>query len=198
MKLEEAGLEVQILQVGYNVNPDQLYVVVDVETTGGRAGYHRVTEIGAVKIRNGQVVDRFQALINPERSIPREIQSLTGITNDMVKSAPKFKDIVEEFDHFTQGAIFVAHNVSFDYQFIQSEYERIERKFVRPYICTKSGMRKHYPGLESYGLKSLTTQFSIELAQHHRALFDAEAAAKLLLLINEKRRQKLIESEIQE
>lgn len=185
--LQRAGFEVEVLQVEYAFNPNQLYVVVDIETTGGSSPYHRITELGAVKFRNGEIIERYQTLVNPQRVISREIQQLTGITNEMVKSAPKFSDVMDAFDAFTKDAIFVAHNVNFDYGFIQAEFERCDRRFVRPFICTKVSMKKHYPGLESYSLKNLTSRFNISLETHHRALCDAEAAAGLLLLINKKR-----------
>ena len=185
--LQKAGFEVEILQVNYVYNPDQLYVVVDLETTGGAPPYHRITEIGAVKMRRGEVIEKFQTLINPERRISREIEALTGISNEMVKDAPKFSEVAVSFQEFSKDAIFVAHNVSFDYGFLQAEFNRLEERFVRPYICTKAWMRKFYPGLPSYGLKNLTQNFNISLVTHHRALCDAEAAAGLLNLINEKR-----------
>lgn len=185
--LSKAGFTVEVLQVEYIYNPNQLYVVVDLETTGGHLPYHRITEIGAVKVKNGIVVDSFQTLINPERHISREISALTGITNEMVKDAPKFREVADSFQEFSKDCIFVAHNVNFDYGFLQSEFERIEQKFVRPFVCTKVLMRKHYPGLNSYGLKNLCSYFNIPLVNHHRAFADAEAAAGLLRLINAKR-----------
>lgn len=186
-ELEKAGFKVEILNVKYRYTPDQVYVVVDIETTGHLSPFNRITEVAAVKVMNGQVIDRFQSLINPKRSIPRDIQSLTGITNEMVARAPAFHEVADELHDFTKDAIFVAHNVQFDYGFIQKEFERLEKRFVRPYICTKVGIRKHYPKLESYGLKNLTRYFQIPLEQHHRAMSDAEAACGLLHLINLKR-----------
>jgi DNA polymerase-3 subunit epsilon len=185
--LKNAGFLVEVLQVAYKVDPAQTYVVVDVETTGRPSPFNRITELGAVKIQNGVIVDTYQTLINPERSIPLFIQQLTGISNEMVKDAPRFEEVAEEFNKFTQGAIFVAHNVSFDYNFIKAEFETLNQEFRRAYFCTKVGMRKHYPGLPSYGLKNLSAHFDVPLKNHHRALSDAEAAAHLLLLINEKR-----------
>jgi DNA polymerase III subunit epsilon len=186
-ELEKAGLKVEVLNVVYQYNPDQVYVVVDLETTGHLTGYNRITEIAAVKVVNAKIVDRFQTLVNPGRSIPRNIQDLTGITNSMVARAPAFHEVADKFYEFSKDAIFVAHNVSFDYGFLQKEFERLEKRFVRPYICTKAGMRKHYPKLDSYGLKNLTRHFEIPLLQHHRAMSDAEAATGLLNLINLKR-----------
>ena len=190
LALKKVGFEVEILQVEYAFNPEQLYVVVDIETTGGSLPYHRITELGAVKMRNGEVIERYQTLVNPERWISREIEALTGISNEMVKTAPKFAEVADAFHEFTKDAIFVAHNVGFDYGFIQAEFEKLEKRFVRPYICTKAGMKKQYPDLESYSLKNLTSHFGISLETHHRALCDAEAAAGLLKLINLKRREK--------
>ena len=186
--LKEAGFKVEILRVKWQPDPNQIYVVVDVETTGGSGSFHRVTEVGAVKIQNGKVIDEFQTLINPGRSIPWFITGITGITNEMVASAPTYLEIADKFLGFLDGAIFVAHNVMFDYGFIQREFSRAGINFVRAHLCTCAGMRKTHPGLKSYSLKNLTQHFQINLDQHHRALSDARAAAQLLLLINAKRR----------
>jgi DNA polymerase-3 subunit epsilon len=188
-ELEKAGFKVEVLNVSYKYNPDQVYVVVDIETTGHLSSWNRITEVAAVKMQGDKVIDRFQSLVNPRRSIPRDIQQLTGISNEMVSSAPGFEEIADSLDEFTKDAIFVAHNVSFDYAFIQKEFDRIEKRFVRPYICTKAGIKKHYPKLESYSLKNLSSHFAISLKQHHRAMSDAEAASDLLRLINLKRAQ---------
>lgn len=185
--LKEAGFKVHVLKVNWVTDPHQVYVVVDIETTGGMAKFHKITEIGAVKVQNGKVIDEFQSFINPGRSIPSFITKLTGITNEMVSEAPKFSEIADKFFEFTKGAIFVAHNVRFDYSFIQQEYQRIDVNYVRPSMCTVQGMRKHYPGLTSYSLKSLCTDFNISLVNHHRAMADAKAATALLNLIQLKK-----------
>lgn len=185
--LKEAGFGVEVLRVKWEADPNQTYTVVDVETTGGSAGFHRVTEVAAVKVRAGKVIDEFQTLVNPGRPIPAFITQLTGITNEMVSTAPPFLEIAPRLFDFLDGSIFVAHNVAFDYSFIQREFARVEIEFVRPKMCTCAGMRKAYPGLPSYGLKNLTQHFRIKLEQHHRALADARAATELLLLMNVKR-----------
>ncbi|MES2801936.1 MAG: exonuclease domain-containing protein [Bdellovibrionota bacterium] len=185
--LKEAGFEVSVLRVNWITDPNQIYVVVDIETTGGSGTFHRITEIGAVKMQNGKIIEEFQTLINPGRPIPKFITGITGISNEMVKDAPKFSDIADKLYAFTKGAIFVAHNVRFDYGFIQKEFQRLETSFVRPLLCTVQGMRKHYPGLQSYSLKNLCVNFNISLEQHHRAMFDAKAAAELLNLIHLKK-----------
>ncbi len=183
--LKEAGFGVEVLRVRWETDPNQIYTVVDVETTGGTANFHRITEIGAVKIQNGKIVEEFQTLINPGRAIPNFITGLTGITNEMVKDAPTFNDISEKLFEFFKGTVFVAHNVRFDYGFIQREFERAGIQFVRPLLCTCAGLRKTHPGLSSYGLKNLASHFQIDMDQHHRAMSDARAAARLLIIMNE-------------
>ena len=186
-QLREAGFRADVMRVQWIIDPQQAYVVVDVETTGGRGDNHRVTEIGAVKVIDGRVVERYQTLLNPQRTIPPNIIRLTGITPAMVADAPSFADIADDFETFMDGAIFVAHNVEFDYGFIAREYARLGRAFRFPKLCTCASMRRLYPGHRSYSLAALCSQFDISLRQHHRALCDAEAAAELLILINEKR-----------
>lgn len=186
-QLRKAGFKADITRVDWVIDPDQTYVVVDVETTGGRSGLHRITEIGAVKLKGGKVIDEWQSLINPERSIPANITRLTGITQEMVSAAPLFHEIADSFSEFIGDAIFAAHNVNFDYGFISSEFRRIDRKFRYPKICTCTSMRKLYPGYRSYSLKNLCRDFEIDLSSHHRALCDAKAAAELLKLVNIKR-----------
>ena len=187
VQLREAGFRADVVRVRWILDPDQAYVVVDVETTGGRGDKHRVTEVGAVKVRNGETVDRFHTLINPQRTIPANIARLTGITPAMVADAPYFADIADELEAFLQDSIFVAHNVEFDYGFIGNEFRRIGRSFRLPKLCTCASMRRLYPGHKSYSLAALCREYAIPLKQHHRALCDAEAAAELLLLVNEKR-----------
>ena len=137
--------------------------------------------------RGGEVVERFETLINPQRAIPAGISRLTGITQEMVADAPYFFDVADEFEAFMRDAIFVAHNVEFDYGFIASEFRRIGRVFRHARLCTCASMRRLYPGHRSYSLAALCREYDIPLESHHRALCDAEAAAELLLLINEKR-----------
>ncbi|MGJ8559589.1 MAG: exonuclease domain-containing protein [Litorimonas sp.] len=186
-QLSAAGFPIKIAKVQWAVDPNQPYVVVDVETTGGRPGLHRLTEIGAVKMIGNEVVDEFQTLLNPQRSIPPNITRITNITNEMVASAPLFLDVAESFRAFMGDSIFAAHNVNFDYGFMSAEYEMIDQRFRYPKLCTVASMRRLYPGHRSYSLKNLCRDFKIDLKSHHRALCDAKAAAELLILINEKR-----------
>jgi DNA polymerase-3 subunit epsilon len=186
-QLRNAGLAAEVVRVRWRPDPRQSYVVVDVETTGGIGPTHRVTEIGAVLVRGGRAIRRYETLLNPGRRIPARITRLTGISEAMVTGAPVFADIAEEFLEFAGDAVFVAHNVNFDYRFVQQEFARLGRVFRRPRICTCSGMRKAFPGQRSYALDALCRAFGIPLERHHRALCDAEAAAALLALIQERR-----------
>jgi DNA polymerase-3 subunit epsilon len=189
-KLQSLGFDVRITNVNWTIDPMQAYAVIDIETTGGRAQYHRITEVGIVKMIGGEVVAKWQSLINPQRRIPQNITALTGIDNELVADAPLFADVADDIDEFTEGCVFVAHNVNFDYGFIKEEFNRLERPFRRPKLCTVREMRKHYKGLPSYSLANLTRHFQIDMQRHHRAMSDAIAAAELLNMVNEKRLEK--------
>ena len=185
-RMQRAGFTVHVTQVDWFSDPLQPYVVVDIETTGGNNGYHRITEIGMVKMIGAEIVDSWQSLLQPQRHIPSSITRLTGISNEMVADAPLFSEVADEIERFTEDCVFVAHNVNFDYGFIKQEFARLERDFRRPKLCTVVQMRRTYPGLPSYSLASLTHHFGISMEQHHRAMSDARAAAQLLTLIHER------------
>lgn len=186
-KLKSLGFDVRITNVTWTIDPMQPYAVIDIETTGGRAQQHRITEVGIVKVVGGEIVAQWQSLINPQRRIPQNITALTGIDNDMVSQAPLFAEVADDIEAFTEGCVFVAHNVNFDYGFIKEEFNRLERRYRRPKLCTVREMRKYYKGIASYSLANLTKHFSIDMARHHRAMSDALAAAELLNMVNEKR-----------
>lgn len=185
--LKRLGVRCGVIRAHYSYNPSQIYVVVDLETTGGSAQYHRVTEVAAIKTQNSSVVDSFHSLINPLRPIPANISRLTGITNEMVKQAPTFQSIADELFEFCSGSLFVAHNARFDYQFLQREFARVGLEFKVPTLCTRRLSKQLFPGLGSYGLAPLCDHFKIPLENHHRAMDDAMAAASLLNKINEVR-----------
>ncbi|MDP2714528.1 exonuclease domain-containing protein [Rheinheimera sp.] len=187
LALNNAGFNARIEKLQWIADPNRLYVVLDVETTGGKAGTDRVIEIGAVKVQAGEVLDTFSTLLNPGRYIPSFITRLTGINSSMVADAPGFADIAGQLAEFLQGAVFVAHNAKFDYGFIRAEFARLEQPFDMPQLCTVVNMRRYYPGLASYSLGNLCTEFEIKLTNHHRALDDATATVELLKLINAKR-----------
>lgn len=167
-----------------------LYAIIDIETTGQSAARGKITEI-AIFIHNGiEVVDSFSSLINPECFIPGFITELTGISNDMVKHAPKFYEVARQVVEMTQDCIFVAHNVQFDYKFIQEEYKRLGYDFQRQTMCTVKMGRKFLPGHKSYSLGNVCAELGIQINGRHRAAGDAFATTKLFEIILEKKRQK--------
>ncbi|MBB1452057.1 VRR-NUC domain-containing protein [Pseudoalteromonas sp. SG43-1] len=181
--LKNVGFTVHIAAVKWFVDPNRVYSVVDIETTGGLKGGNRITEIGIVKVQHGKVIDTWTTLINPQRHIPGFITSLTGISDSMVYNAPVFADIAKPLLDKLSGSIFVAHNVNFDYGFIKKECEVAGHFFKMPKMCTVVESRKAFKGLKSYSLGNLSAHFNLNLTSHHRALADATATAELLLLI---------------
>ncbi len=156
------------------------FAIVDIETTGGSPGMDRVTEI-AIALHDGEkIIDRFESLINPERSIPYNITQITGITNEMVADAPKFYEVAKQVVEMTQGAVFVAHNVGFDYSFIRYEFQQLGYVFRRRKLCTVRLSRKVFPGLRSYSLGNLIKHFKIEVTDRHRAMADVMATVELM------------------
>ncbi|MBZ2190685.1 VRR-NUC domain-containing protein [Pseudoalteromonas arctica] len=183
--LKNVGFTVHIAAVKWFVDPNRIYSVVDIETTGGLKGGNRITEIGLVKVQHGKVIDTWTSLVNPERHIPGFITSLTGISDSMVYNAPVFAEVVKPLIDKLAGSIFVAHNVNFDYGFIKKECEMAGHFFKMPKMCTVVESRKAFKGLKSYSLGNLSSHFNLNLTSHHRALADATATAELLLLIQQ-------------
>jgi len=192
MKLRELGFAVSLRQVQWWQSPARVYVVIDVETTGGKADTDRITEIAAYKVQYGEIIDEFASLVNPERRIPSFIQKLTGINHQMVATAPRFSDIAARLYEFIGDSIFVAHNVNFDYGFVRAELQRCGYQLQLPKFCTVVQMRRAYPGLASYSLGKLAQHFDIPLHNHHRAAADALATVALLKLIQAKMPQGVV------
>ena len=161
---------------------DLSYIVVDVETTGGRAaGGDRVTEIAAVVVERGMVTEVFETLVNPERSIPPWITSITNINWDMVKDAPRFAEVCERVTSLLDGRVFVAHNASFDWGFVSAEVERASgQRLDGRRLCTVRLARKLLPQLPRRSLDHVTRHYGIEIGARHRAAGDAIATAEVL------------------
>ncbi|WP_170132145.1 exonuclease domain-containing protein [Arenicella xantha] len=184
-RLRRAGYRVDISQVHWSTNPDQVYAVVDIETTGSMKGGNAITEVAVVQVRGGNIISEWSTLVNPQRRIPAYITRLTHIDDAMVANAPVFAEIADQLRDQLRDCIFVAHNVGFDYGFIKAAYEAIGQSFRKPKYCTVRNSRKAFPGLKSYSLGALTTHFDIDLVGAHRALNDARATAHLLRLIQD-------------
>ncbi len=159
---------------------EPLYTVIDVETTGKGISGNRITEICIVQLQGVKIVDKFTSLVNPEQQIPPFITGLTGIDDDMVRDAPKFYEIAERIIEMTTGAIFVAHNVNFDYNVIRGEFKLLGYTFTRKKLCTVRLSRKVFPGLSSYSLGKLCMALDIPLVDRHRAEGDTDATVLLL------------------
>ena len=156
-----------------------MYAIVDIETTGGQPANDRITEI-AIFVHDGErVVDSYATLLNPGRAIPPFITQLTGITNDMVADAPRFHEVARKVVEMTDGCVFVAHNVRFDYSFLKKEFADLGYNYSRKTLCTVRLSRSLIPGQPSYSLGKLCKSIGIELNGRHRAAGDAEATAVL-------------------
>ena len=162
---------------------DLSYVVVDVETTGGRSyGSDRITEIAAVVVERGEIARVYETLVNPQRPIPPMVTALTRITWDMVKRAPTFRDIVSDVADALRGHVFVAHNAGFDWRFVTTEIARAtgERLEGRR-LCTVKMARRLVPQLSRRSLDHLSRFYGVENTARHRAGGDAVATAKVFL-----------------
>jgi len=159
------------------------YAVVDVESTGSRhtAG-DRITEIAVVVVKNGVATTAFETLINPDRPIPPMISSLTNITSSMVRNAPRFRDVCDQLIGALEGHIFVAHNATFDWRFINAEIERARgRRMHGRTLCTVRMAKKLAPQIRRKNLDAVAFHYGIEILGRHRAGGDARATAEVLV-----------------
>ncbi len=156
-----------------------MYAVVDIETTGGYAEHHRVTEIAIYHHDGRAITDHYRTLINPGRKIPQFITGLTGITYEMVKEAPAFEDVAREIFGWLDNRVFVAHNAHFDYSFLKKEFEAAGVVWNTKKLCTVRLSRKIVPGLHSYSLGRLAESLGIAIPDRHRAGGDALATARI-------------------
>ena len=160
---------------------DDTYIVFDIETTGFSSIRDRIIEIGAVKVVNGEIVDRFSTFVNPERPIPFEITSLTGITDEMVMGAPAIGTVLPQFLEFAGDGVLVAHNAGFDVGFIEQNCREqgLNDRFI--YVDTVALARVLLPTLSKYKLNIVAKALNISLENHHRAVDDAGATAEIFV-----------------
>ncbi|MGZ5073391.1 MAG: 3'-5' exonuclease, partial [Usitatibacter sp.] len=135
---------------------------VDVETTGTTPTGDRITEIGIVRVEDGELIEEWSSLVNPQCSIPEDIQALTGISNAMVRDAPTFAELRREVLERLEGRLFVAHNARFDYGFIKNEFRRAEIAFTAEVLCTVRLSRKLYPDAIGHSLDAIIARHGLE------------------------------------
>ncbi|WP_407936278.1 PolC-type DNA polymerase III [Litchfieldia alkalitelluris] len=181
----EANLVDDGVPIAYNEQKrllaEDTYIVFDVETTGLSAVYDTIIELAAVKMKNGEIIDRFEAFANPHHPLSATTIELTGITDDMVRNAPEIGEVLKNFYDWAKDDILVAHNASFDMGFLNVGYKKIGLdKAKNPVIDTLELARFLYPELKNHRLNTLCKRFDILLTQHHRAIYDAEATGYLL------------------
>lgn len=169
-----------------------MFAIIDVETTGGAFNEEGITEIAVYKFDGHEIVDQLISLVNPERPIQPFVVKLTGINNAMLRSAPKFYELAKRIIEITEGCTFVAHNASFDYRIIRTEFNRLGYTFERETLCTVELAKKLIPGMPSYSLGKLVRSLGIPITDRHRASGDALATFKLLKLLLSKDTEKTI------
>ena len=160
---------------------DPVYVVFDIETTGFSPVKNRIIEIGAVKVAGGEIVDRFSTFVNPGVPIPFRIEQLTSISDEMVMDAPPIETVLPEFLQFCDGAVFVAHNASFDMSFILENAKRQSLPLTPTYVDTVGIARVLLPNQAKHTLDAVAKTLGVSLENHHRAVDDAEATAEIFI-----------------
>lgn len=173
-------------------NVDSTFVVFDIETTGLSAKADKITEIGAVKIKNGQIIDKYSTFVNPEVHIPENITKLTSITDEMVKDAQTIEEILPNFLEFAGDSIFVAHNAGFDMGFIKYNGKLQNIEINNTVIDTVTLSRAMFPNLKNHKLNTLADYLEVSLKNHHRAVDDALATAEIFVKMIENLKEKKI------
>jgi DNA polymerase-3 subunit epsilon len=157
-----------------DISPDAPLAFVDIETTGGSAGIHRIIDVAVVGMTGGDVDFEWQSLVNPGVRVPAGITALTGIDNEMLVDAPQFERIAKELRERLAGRVFVAHNVRFDYGFIRREFARLETQWRSPSMCTVRLSRALYPEMPRHNLDAVMAHHGITMENRHRAMPDAQ------------------------
>tara|TARA_B100000989_G_scaffold297143_1_gene282054 strand:- start:15 stop:1385 length:1371 start_codon:yes stop_codon:yes gene_type:complete len=163
-----------------------MYAILDIETTGGKYDEEGITEIAIYKHDGKSITDQFISLVNPQIEIQPFVKKLTGISSKMLRNAPKFYEIAKRIVQITDGCIIVAHNASFDYRILQTEFRRLGFPFKRKSLCTVALSNVLLPNQPSYNLGKLVRSLGIPFAKQHRAQGDAKVTVKLFEILLEK------------
>ena len=179
-----------VIQKANDKDLSQTFVIFDLETTGFSNKNDKITEIGAVKVENFKVVDRFSQLINPEKDISYKVQELTGITNDLIKDKPTIEEVLPKFVEFIGDSVLVAHNADFDMGFMQQKCREQNIGFKNTSVDTLTLARTLLPHMKRFRLNLIAKELGIPLLNHHRAVDDAEATAHIFIKFLEMIRKK--------
>jgi DNA polymerase III subunit epsilon len=174
-----------------------MYAIVDIETTGSYAAANGITEISIHVFDGEKVIEKFETLINPGQPIPYFIQTMTGITDKMVANAPRFEEVAEKIHAILSNKIFVAHNVNFDYSFVNSHLKQSGFDLISKKLCTVRLSRKIFPGFPSYSLGKLCQSLGITINDRHRAGGDTEATVKVFRLLMQNDKEQHIQKSLQ-
>jgi len=155
------------------------FAVVDIECTGSKFPTFRLMEVGVVFHDGQEILGTWERLVNPGQPIPEFVARMTGIRQEMVNAAPPFKSIAHELHAVLSGSVFVAHDVSFDYRFLQAEFAAVGIRYEADRLCTLSLARQHLPEEPSYSLGKLCRSLGMETENRHRAAGDAYLTARL-------------------
>lgn len=169
-----------------------MYAILDIETTGGQYNEEGITEIAIYKFNGHEIVDQFISLVNPEIPIQPFVVKLTGINNEMLRTAPKFFEIAKRIIEITEDCIIVAHNTVFDYRILRTEFRRLGYNFERKTLCTVELAKVLMPEQLSFSLGKLVRSLGIPMADRHRAAGDAMATVKLFKMLLDKDLEKVI------
>ncbi|MDU0946227.1 MAG: exonuclease domain-containing protein, partial [Anaerococcus vaginalis] len=169
---------------------NQRFIVFDLETTGLSKYIDKITEIGAVKIENGEIIEVFNELVNPEKMIPQKVVELTGITNEMVMDKPKIDEVLPKFLEFSKDSYFVGQNTDFDIGFITEACQKLSYKFEPVYLDTLPMARAVFPYMGRFSLDKLAKKLGVGPFNHHRASDDAMTTAKIFIKLFEKIKDK--------
>ena len=176
----------------YPIKENNLYAILDIETTGGKFNEEGITEIAIYKFDGHTVIDQFISLINPEKPIQEFVVQLTGINNKMLRNAPKFFEVAKRIIEITKDSILVAHNAEFDTRILKTEFDRLGYEYQRNSICTVELSRKLIQDEKSYSLGKLCKSLGIPMSDRHRATGDALATVQLFKLLLDKDHKKEI------
>lgn len=185
-------LAIVIIIINFTSKKQNLYAILDIETTGGKFNEEGITEIAIYKFDGHEVVDQFISLVDPEKPIQEFVVKLTGINNKMLRNAPKFYEVAKRIVEITKDCTLVAHNTSFDYRILSTEFGRLGYDYDRNTLCTVELSQKLILDQPSYSLGKLTKSLGIPMTDRHRASGDALATVQLFKLLLEKDNNKSI------